>query len=1131
MGKEIYNTAEYWDERFSGGSWDAYDGDKQSVFFAQLAMDALPSWMKDQLRKNAWTVTDMGCAQGGGTALLARYFPTCRFTGVDFSSAALDAAREKYPFCEFRLGDMLQWEERCDVLFSSNTLEHVRAPRKIMEKLARCADRHVIFLLPLRDRTDSPEHFSIFDESFFPVKLGDFTLTWFREIDCSTTGTPFWPGAQILLIYSAEGELRPDRTLADLSTNEEYASMKIRWEERRSAAAALEAENGDLRSRSEEVLRQVQELSDQLDTARRDFRRTEKDLSGALAEGNALRQELAKKDQLISEKNTVIAEQNTAIAEKDAVIAAQDTAISEKNTVIADRNSALAEKAAVLREKERLLSDVSAALDTKTTELEATARALEERENSLRNCAAALDRMNSRSASLAEAVRELSSHKIYRLAHFLNRIKWQLIKGGRDERREFWRWLLGHFRGKANEDRRYNPLFRVIERLETLPETVAPALPSKPEKPRVVETGVPAFSCESLSEAYTRPDVLLFSVIDYDFRFQRPQHIADGLAKHGHRVFYFNANFTDGERYLLDKRKENLFLFTLPNKMHSAVYSTDFTDGSTDIRSVLDEIVNKYAVRDALIVCAYPTWHNAVRHLQTKFGFMLATDYMDDYGGFDNVEKSFVERECLALLKQSDLVIASSDYLAGQAARLNENVAVVRNGTEYEHFHKAYREHGAAGRKVIGYYGAIAHWFDFQKIRRLSRDYPQADIVLIGAVTSGEGLLKDLPNVQLLGEKSYAELPEYLAGFDVCLIPFETETELIKATNPVKFYEYLSAGKKIVATCIPELEPFRDRFVYLADDDEQFSRYVGLCLRREDTLADSRAAMEFARENDWSSRIRQFQTLAYQLYPLVSIVVLCYNQLEYTKKCIDSILRYTAWPNYEVVLVDNASSDDTPAWIREISKTQPGIVPVINATNRGFAGGNNDGIRASRGKYIVLLNNDTIVTRGWLTGLVKHCRANDDRCIVGPVTNSIGNEAMIRTNYADEGEMPGEAYAYTTTHMGQVYPHVNVLAMFCVLFPRRLTEEIGFLDENYGIGMFEDDDYSVAAVNAGYRLVLAEDVFVHHFGSASFSKLTDEVHRELFERNKAYFEKKWNTEWIMHRYRPSLTPSEECDTA
>ena len=152
-------------------------------------------------------------------------------------------------------------------------------------------------------------------------------------------------------------------------------------------------------------------------------------------------------------------------------------------------------------------------------------------------------------------------------------------------------------------------------------------------------------------------------------------------------------------------------------------------------------------------------------------------------------------------------------------------------------------------------------------ISYLSNRFPQHDIVLIGDVVAGKTRLEALPNVRLLGRKPYSELPAYLKGFDVCLIPFDASIDLIRATNPVKFYEYLSAGKKIVATEIPELEPFRNRYAYLANDPKQFGDYVELCLNGNDTLAAPEDCMAFAKENDWDNRFRVFADLGSSCFP------------------------------------------------------------------------------------------------------------------------------------------------------------------------------------------------------------------------------------------------------------------------
>ena len=95
--------------------------------------------------------------------------------------------------------------------------------------------------------------------------------------------------------------------------------------------------------------------------------------------------------------------------------------------------------------------------------------------------------------------------------------------------------------------------------------------------------------------------------------------------------------------------------------------------------------------------------------------------------------------------------------------------------------------------------------------------------------------------------------------------------------------------------------------------------------------------------------------------------------------------------------------------------------------------------------------------------------------------------------------------------------------MFCLMISRRLYDQVGPLDEEYGIGMFEDDDYSAASNKAGFRNVMAEDVFIHHFGSVSFKKLEDDTYMALFRKNQKYFEGKWKTKWSQHQYRPGVS--------
>jgi hypothetical protein len=96
--------------------------------------------------------------------------------------------------------------------------------------------------------------------------------------------------------------------------------------------------------------------------------------------------------------------------------------------------------------------------------------------------------------------------------------------------------------------------------------------------------------------------------------------------------------------------------------------------------------------------------------------------------------------------------------------------------------------------------------------------------------------------------------------------------------------------------------------------------------------------------------------------------------------------------------------------------------------------------------------------------------------------------------------------------------------LYCVLVPRKVWEVVGELDTAFGVGMFEDDDFSMRLRNAGYRVISAEDAFIHHFGNGSFAKLPTEESLKIFEQNRARYESKWGIDWQKHRMRPGVRP-------
>ena len=153
---------------------------------------------------------------------------------------------------------------------------------------------------------------------------------------------------------------------------------------------------------------------------------------------------------------------------------------------------------------------------------------------------------------------------------------------------------------------------------------------------------------------------------------------------------------------------------------------------------------------------------------------------------------------------------------------------------------------------MIGYYGALEDWIDTDLVADLAERRPDWRFVLVGRPVSADvSRLGRLPNVALPGEQPYAAIPGWLYRFDVAIIPFK-RTPLTEATNPVKAYEVLAAGKPIVSVPIPEMQAMAS-LVRLASNAEEFERQVEDALRPEDpALIEARRA--FAREHTWADR-------------------------------------------------------------------------------------------------------------------------------------------------------------------------------------------------------------------------------------------------------------------------------------
>jgi len=251
-----------------------------------------------------------------------------------------------------------------------------------------------------------------------------------------------------------------------------------------------------------------------------------------------------------------------------------------------------------------------------------------------------------------------------------------------------------------------------------------------------------------------------------------------------------------------------------------------------------------------------------------------------------------------------------------------------------------------------------------------------------------------------------------------------------------------------------------------------------------------------------------------------SVVVVTYGGLPFTRLCLETVLAHGGEADFELIVVDNGSSDGTPEYLTRLSREDARVRVLLNGRNAGFAVACNQGLSLAQGDHLVLLNNDTMVPPGWLAKLTAHLR-NPEVGLVGPVTNRIGNEAEIETDYRTWGAYLEFAARRAEKHAGD-WIELRSPAMFCLAMRRQTYLHLGGLDERYEVGLLEDDDYADRARAAGHELRCIEDLVVHHFGEASFGRLVgDGEYHRILRANQQRYAEKWGKSWQPYGRRPN----------
>ena len=244
---------------------------------------------------------------------------------------------------------------------------------------------------------------------------------------------------------------------------------------------------------------------------------------------------------------------------------------------------------------------------------------------------------------------------------------------------------------------------------------------------------------------------------------------------------------------------------------------------------------------------------------------------------------------------------------------------------------------------------------------------------------------------------------------------------------------------------------------------------------------------------------------------MVSIIILVYNQLQYTKACLKSLFETTSQVKtpYEVIVIDNGSTDGTKEYLQGLE--QSGQIKVIyNQDNKGFPAANNQGAAIAKGEYLCLLNNDTLLTKDWLEHLLRCMKTDPTLAAVGPYTSHSSGCQQVHPQPPYRGEEELQKYA---EKFSAEEKYVDFLVFFCCLIKRKVWDELGGLDVDFGRGNYEDNLFCYRLLEKGYKMKVAGNAFIHHYAGTTFQTKDPQKLKEycsLMARNQKLLLKKIN---------------------
>jgi UDP-galactopyranose mutase len=352
-------------------------------------------------------------------------------------------------------------------------------------------------------------------------------------------------------------------------------------------------------------------------------------------------------------------------------------------------------------------------------------------------------------------------------------------------------------------------------------------------------------------------DLVCFSHLRWNFVFQRPQHLLTRFSKHN-RVFYIEEPMYVGgdDHNQINVIQENLFII-VPHLGHGITNENRAERLKVLVESLFKEKdINKYIF-----------WYYTPMSLEFTQSFspdLVVYDCMDELSAFKFAPQSLKDYE-QKLFEKADLVFTGGYSLYEAKKHRHDHIFPFPSSIDKAHFSQA-RTHttdpsdqASIPHPRLGFYGVIDERMDIDLIGQVAKSRPDWHFVIIGPVVKIDpGLLPRYDNIHYLGNKSYQELPTYLGGWDIALIPFAIN-ESTRFISPTKTPEYLAAGKPVISSSIQDvIKPYgENHLVHIADNPEQFIQAAELEMQTSDKQPWLQSVDTFLHDISWDSTWKQ----------------------------------------------------------------------------------------------------------------------------------------------------------------------------------------------------------------------------------------------------------------------------------